>query len=112
MQSCMLDIQHNDLTNIKKFYEQEKFDGLILHCSEYELMRHGSLHSALGIPADIPIVSIPLQNSNIFSDSHENIKIVKFPLKEIAHDIVKYLISPQKKKKSYTYYSEITPAEV
>lgn len=80
---------------VKQFYEQEKFDGLIIHISEYRLPNNCSFRDALGLPADIPIITIPRNPSGIYNDCDENIYIVEYQIRKMCHDVVSYLISPQ-----------------
>ena len=88
---------HDDLKceEVKQFYEQEKFDGLIIHISEYRLPNNCSFRDALGLPADIPIITIPRNPSGIYNNCDENIYIVEYQIRKMCHDVVSYLISPQ-----------------
>lgn len=109
MECCILDTNLDNIQQITDFYQKEKFDSAVIHTDEYNILKRNSLHSALNLPDDMPLISIPLKNSNIFATNHENIGIVRFPIHEIAHDIVQYFLSPQKKKKRNSYSSDIVP---
>ena len=102
---CMMESgeKSTNLANIRNFYKQEKFDGLILHINEYDLPTNYSLREALGIPENMPIVAVPNKSSNIFYDRHENIAIVEYRIRQMCHDIVAYLTAPQSKIQQYHY---------
>lgn len=95
------------ISDLQNFYNEQKFDGLIIHVNEYKLPRKETLREALGLPENMPIVAVPNKSSSFFADRRENIAVAEYPIRPMAHDIVEYLISPQKKNKKFRYYPEI-----
>lgn len=96
------------IEEMRDFYKAEKFDGLILHIDEYKLPRKSTLHESLGLPENMPIVAIPYKTSIFYNDLNEDIAVVNYPIRQMAHDIVQYLISPHKKIKKFRYIPEIS----
>ena len=99
--------QYTTIDELRNFYNEQKFDGLIIHVNEYKLPHKGTLRETLGLPPDMPIIAIPNKTSLFYSSMKDNISIVKYPIRQMVKDIVEYLISPQKKKKKYRYNTEI-----
>lgn len=96
--------KHNeDFPDIAKFYRENKFDALIIHVDEFIMPRKNTLHESLGIPAEIPIIAIPCKSEMIYLDRAENVKLVKYPIRKMAHDIVQFLIKPQYKSGIHHY---------
>ena len=80
---------------VADFYRKKQFDGLLVHLPEDRLPFRCSFREALGLPPDMPVVSVPVHNSTFYSDPKENLVSVKYRVRTMAHDIVKYLIDPQ-----------------
>ena len=80
---------------VADFYRKKQFDGLLVHLPEDHLPFRCSFREALGLPPDMPVVSVPVHNSTFYSDPKENLVSVKYRIRTMAHDIVKYLIDPQ-----------------
>lgn len=99
------------LPDISSFQKQTDFDALILHVSEYQLPRKNTLHECLGIPREIPVIAIPCKSNMIFGKPSENVKIVQYPIRKMAHDIVQTLIDPQYKPKTFLYTPAIESPE-
>lgn len=85
----------SDFPDIATLYKTSRFDALILHVDEFLMPRKNTLHESLGIPADIPIIAIPCKSEMVYLDRAENVKLVKYPIRKMAHDIVQFLIKPQ-----------------
>lgn len=83
----------NTLEDIRNACQENNIDGLLLHCYENKFPHTQSVHSAFGLAEDIPIVAVPLYYDNIYK--LENIPIIEYRIKEMAHDIVKKLIGGQ-----------------
>ena len=99
------------LPDISSFQKQTDFDALILHVNEYQLPRKNTLHECLGIPREIPVIAIPCKSNMIFGKPSENVKIVQYPIRKMAHDIVQTLIDPQYKPKTFLYTPSIESPE-
>ena len=95
------------IEEMRDFYKAKKFDGLILHIDEYKLPRKSTLHESLGLPENMPIVAIPYKTSIFYNDLNENIAIIDYPIRKMAHDIVGYLTSPQNRTKKFHYAPEV-----
>ncbi len=109
LQECSMGTDEKTaIEEMRDFYRTEKFDGLILHIDEYKLPRKSTLHESLGLPENMPIVAVPYKTSIFYNDLNEDIAIVNYPIRQMAHDIVQYLVSPQKKAKKFRYIPEIS----
>lgn len=94
IQNCYIELDgKHDKEIIQKVYQQEKFDGLILHANEMQWSREQSLRSYLKLGKDFPVVAIPMIIQSIYQE--ENIPIIKYCIKDMAKDIVTKLTQSQ-----------------
>lgn len=62
-----------------------------------------SFRAGLVLPADMPIVSLPIHDSSIYLDQKEKIVTLEYPILPMVKDIIKYLIAPQYRAKELHY---------
>lgn len=105
---CIMPSQGDvQIEKIKEFYHQENFDGLIVHINEYNLPHNCSFREALGLPQDMPIVTIPCKTSSIYRDRHENIAVVEYQIRQMCRDIVSYLTSSDSQAEYHFYNTSL-----
>ena len=97
----------NRFPDVAGFRRQHGFDALIMHADEFNMPRKNTLHESLGIPSDIPIIAIPCKSDVVFQEKNSYIRIVKYPIRQMAHDIVQSLIDPQYTLKIFHYMPTI-----
>ena len=96
LEKCLLDIDTDkDAAMIAEFYRQNRFDGLIVHLDENSLPPRKCFRKGLQLPADMPIISIPIHDSRIYLDPEEKIVTMEYAVRPMVQDIVKYLTAPQ-----------------
>lgn len=104
LEKCLLDIiPDNDASLIAEFYRKNRFDGLIVHLDENCLPLRKSFREGLELPADMPIVSLPIHDSSIYLDPKEKIVTLEYSILSMVADIVKYLTAPQYRAKVLHY---------
>ena len=93
--------------DIRGFQKESGFDALILHVDEFNMPRKNTLHESLGISPEIPVIAIPCKSEMMFRNQSENVQIIQYPIRKMAHDIVQSLIDPQYKAKTFHYTPSI-----
>jgi DNA-binding transcriptional regulator YhcF (GntR family) len=104
LEKCLLDvIPENDVAMVSEFYRKNRFDGLIVHLDENCLPLRKSFRAGLALPADMPVVSLPIHDSSFYLDPKEKIVTLEYSILPMVADIVKYLTAPQYRAKELHY---------
>lgn len=109
MEETVIDLAYGDDDPdgaVRSAYKREKFDGLIFHCNELKLSRNRDFRAGFGLPEDFPMVAIPNKMETVYPA--ENIPVIEYRIRELAHDIVQHLTGGQRIPGRKSYAPKLT----
>ena len=96
---CFIDVKEAEKSELRSFYEREKFDSLVVDTRFITPMSHGSINELLGLPESVKVV---IFNSCESLGHVENVfEKFKFSRLQMGYDAVRYLLSDEVVFRSY-----------